>query len=201
MRAILTGLPYPRALLIHTIMRIRADGDVNALRVALAKAVVTRSARKTHEAFVRQNPGAPSWKDPLVSLDRDENNVGYRLGRLFALLDYAQYLSVGSVNAGVKEKFFASASSTPRRIFPSILRMYQNHLSDARKSPETRDRANHTDSEIKQVMDGLEAHMPFPTTLSLDDQGRFIVGFYHQRPARRGAKATSVAASESEKES
>ena len=201
MRAILTGLPYPRALLIHTIMRIRADGDVNALRVALAKAVVTRSARKTHEAFVRQNPGAPSWKDPLVSLDRDENNVGYRLGRLFALLDYAQYLSVGSVNAGVKEKFFASASSTPRRIFPSILRMYQNHLSDARKSPETRDRANHTDSEIKQVMDGLEAHMPFPTTLSLDDQGRFIVGFYHQRPARRGAKAASVATSESEKES
>jgi len=200
MRAILTGLPYPRALLIQTIMRIRADGDVNALRAALAKAVVTRVARRTHEAFVRQNPDAPSWKDPLVALDRDENNVGYRLGRLFALLDYAQYLSVGSVNAGVKEKFFASASSTPRRIFPSILRMYQNHLSDARKSPETRDRANHTDSEIKQVMDGLEAHMPFPTTLSLDDQGRFIVGFYHQRPARRGAKAAPMSTSESEKE-
>jgi CRISPR-associated protein Csd1 len=198
MRAILTGLPYPRALLIQTIMRIRADGDVNALRVALVKAVVTRIARRTHEALVRQNPDVPSWKDPLVALDRDENNVGYRLGRLFALLDYAQYLSVGSVNAGVKEKFFASASSTPRRIFPSILRMYQNHLSDARKSPETRDRANHTDLEIKQIMDGLEAHMPFPTTLSLDDQGRFIVGFYHQRPARRGAKGASAPASESE---
>jgi CRISPR-associated protein Csd1 len=196
MRAILTGLPYPRALLIQTIMRIRADGDVNSLRVALAKAVVTRVARRTHEALVRQNPDAPSWKDPLVALDRDESNVGYRLGRLFALLDYAQYLSVGSVNAGVKEKFFASASSTPRRIFPSILRMYQNHLSDARKSPETRDRANHTDSEIKQVMDGLEAHMPFPTTLSLDDQGRFIVGFYHQRPARRGAKPDAAASPE-----
>ena len=80
-------------------------------------------------------------------------------------------------------------------------RGFRNRLSDARKSPETRDRANHTDSEIKQVMDGLEAHMPFPTTLSLDDQGRFIVGFYHQRPARRGAKAASVATSESEKES
>jgi CRISPR-associated protein Csd1 len=196
MRAILTGLPYPRALLIQTIMRIRADGDVNALRVALAKAVVTRAARRTHEALVRQNPDAPFWKDPLVALDRDEINVGYRLGRLFALLDYAQYLSVGSVNAGVKEKFFASASSTPRRIFPSILRMYQNHLSDARKSPETRDRANHTDSEIKQVMDGLDAHLPFPTTLSLDDQGRFIVGYYHQRPARRGAKPEAAAPSD-----
>ena len=93
-------------------------------------------------------------------------------------------------NAGVKEKFFASASSTPRRIFPSILRMSQNHLSDARKDRRRRgSRANHTDSEIKQVMDGLDAHMPFPTTLSLDDQGRFIVGFYHQRPtaARREA--------------
>ena len=200
MRAILTGLPYPRALLIQTIMRIRADGDINALRVALAKAVVTRVARRTHEALVRQNPDAPSWKDPLVALDRDESNVGYRLGRLFALLDYAQYLSVDSVNAGVKEKFFASASSTPRRIFPSILRMSQNHLSDARKDLKKRDRANHTDSEIKQVMDGLEAHMPFPTTLSLDDQGRFIVGFYHQRPGRRGAKPDSATSLESDKE-
>jgi CRISPR-associated protein Csd1 len=200
MRAILTGQPFPRTLLIQTIMRIRADGGVSPLRVALAKAVITRMARRTHEALVRQNPGAPPWKDPLVALDRDESNVGYRLGRLFALLDYAQYLSVGSVNAGVKEKFFASASSTPRRIFPSILRMYQNHLSDARKSPETRDRANHTDSEIKQVMDGLDAHMPFPTTLSLDDQGRFIVGFYHQRLTRRGAKPDAAGPTESKED-
>ena len=200
MRAILTGLPYPSALLTQTIMRIRADGDVNALRVALAKAVITRVARKQHETLSSQIPDAPHWKDPLVALDRDEANIGYRLGRLFALLDYAQYLSVGSVNAGVKEKFFASASSTPRRIFPSLLRMSQNHLSDARKSPDTRDRANHTDSEIKQVMDGLEAHTPFPATLALDDQGRFIVGFYHQRPGRRGAKAAAGPSSDSEKE-
>lgn len=200
MRALLTGLPYPRALLIQTIMRIRADGDFNALRVALAKAGIVRIARREHEARIRQNPDTPPWRDPLVALDRDEPNVGYRLGRLFALLDYAQFLSVGSVNAGIKEKFFASASATPRRIFPSILRMYQNHLSDARKSPETRDRANHTDSEIKQVMDGLEAHAPFPTTLSLDDQGRFIVGFYHQRPGRRETKATPAASPESKKE-
>ena len=200
MRCILTGLPYPRTLLIQTIMRIRADGDVNSLRVALAKAVITRVARRQHEALFRQIPDAPPWKDRLVALDRDEINVGYRLGRLFALLDYAQYLSVGIVNAGIKEKFFASASSTPRRIFPSILRMYQNHLSDSRKSPETRDRANYTDSEIKQVMDGLEAHMPFPTTLSLDDQGRFIVGFYHQRPVRRGAQAPFATSPEPDKE-
>jgi CRISPR-associated protein Csd1 len=201
MRAILNGFPYPRALLIQTIMRIRADGEVNALRVALAKAVVTRTARRAHAAALRENPELPPWKDPLMSLDRDESNVGYRLGRLFALLDYAQYLSVGAVNAGVKEKFFASASSTPRRIFPSLLRMSQNHLSDARKDVETRDRANHTDSEIKQVMDGLEAHTPFPTTLSLDDQGRFIVGFYHQRPQRRGAKPATRAQTDQDKES
>jgi CRISPR-associated protein Csd1 len=192
MRAILTGLPYPQALLVQTIMRIRADGDVNGIRVSLAKAVITRVARRQHAEDLRQNPDAPAWKDPLVALDRDETNIGYRLGRLFALLDYAQYISVGSVNAGIKEKFFASASSTPRRIFPSLLRMSQNHLSDARKSPETLGRATYIDAEIKQVMDGLEAHVPFPTTLSLDDQGRFIVGFYHQRPGPRGTKATAA---------
>jgi CRISPR-associated protein Csd1 len=197
MRSILTGLPYPRTLLIQTIMRIRADGDVNSLRVALAKAVITRVVRRQHEAQLRQISDAPPWKDTLVALDRDEINIGYRLGRLFALLDYAQYLSVGSVNAGLKEKFFASASSTPGRIFPSILRMSQNHLSDARKDPKKRGRANYTDSEIKQVMDGLDAHLPFPTTLSLDDQGRFIVGFYHQRPTGSGEKPDADASHES----
>lgn len=79
--------------------------------------------------------------------------------------------------------------------------MNQNHLSDARKAAEMRDRANHTDSEIKQAMDGLEASMPFPTTLSLDDQDCFIVGFYHQRPARRGAKPAAGANPQAEKES
>ena len=142
MRAILTGLPYPRAFLIHTIMRIRAEGCQRA-RVALAKAVVREPLEKAR-SLVRQDPGAPSWKDPLVSLDRDEINVGYRLGRLFALLDYAQYLSVDSVNAGVKEKFFASASSTPRRIFPTFSGCTRTTFL-TRKSPEKRDRANHRD--------------------------------------------------------
>lgn len=193
MRAILTGLPYPQALLVQTIMRIRADGDVNGLRVALAKAVITRAARRKHADDLKKNPDVLPWRDKLVALDRDEPNIGYRLGRLFALLDYAQYLSVGAVNAGVKEKFFASASSTPRRIFPSLLRMAQNHLSDARKDPAKQGRAGYIDSEIKQVMDGLSGHLPFPTTLSLDDQGRFIVGFYHQKPGPRGAKADATA--------
>lgn len=192
MRAILTGQPYPRSLLVQTIMRIRADGDVNGLRVALAKAVITRTDRRKHKDHLGNNPDSPPWRDPLVALDRDELNIGYRLGRLFALLDYAQYLSVGAVNAGVKERFFASASATPRRIFPSLLRMAQNHLSDARKSAEKQGRAAYIDAEMKQVMDGLSGHLPFPTTLSLDDQGRFIVGFYHQKPAPRGAKTSAV---------
>ena len=64
MRAILTGLPYPRALLIQTIMRIRADGDINSLRVALAKAVVTRAARRKHEALVRQDPDSLILEGP-----------------------------------------------------------------------------------------------------------------------------------------
>jgi CRISPR-associated protein Csd1 len=181
MRAILTGEDYPQTLLVQTIMRIRADGNVNRLRVALAKSVIARRARRAAAGRLNPNPDAPPWKDRLVALDRDETNIGYRLGRLFALLDYVQYLSVGSVNAGVKEKFLASASASPARIFPTLLHMAQYHLSDARKASEKQSRATHVEEEIKQVMDGLQARAPFPTTLSLDDQGRFIVGFYHQK--------------------
>jgi CRISPR-associated protein Csd1 len=189
-RAILSGSPYPRSLLAQAIMRIRADGGVSPLRVALVKAVIARAARKT----------TPDWKDTLVALDRDESNIGYRLGRLFALLDYVQYLSVGSVNAGVKEKFFASASATPARVFPSILRTSQYHLSDARKSRQTDRAAGWADAEIKQVMDGLPADRPFPPTLSFDDQGRFVVGYYHQRSGRRADTKPDADESSTEKD-
>ncbi len=66
MRAILTGLPYLRALLVQTILRIRADGDITPLRVGLAKAAVTRLAWRRHEDLARQTSDAPPWKDPLV---------------------------------------------------------------------------------------------------------------------------------------
>lgn len=178
-RAILTGGRYPRSLLSQTLMRVRADGGVSPLRIALIKAVLSRNARKTFEAVRRRNPEFRDWKDPLVSLDRDETNAGYRLGRLFSVLDAAQYAALGKVNAGVKERFFAAASATPGHVFPLLLRSAQNHLSSIRKKGHV-GRAIRLDKEISEILEKFNGHVPFPHALSLDDQGRFVIGFYHE---------------------
>ena len=198
-RAILTGGQYPAGLLAQTLMRIRADGQVTPLRAALAKAVLTRRARLAWNNAVQPNPTHPDWRDKLVSLDRQEANAGYRLGRLFAVLEAAQRAGVGKVNAGVKDKFFGAASATPGHIFPLLLRSAQDHLSAARKKGKE-GRAIRLDREISEILEGFTASAPFPPALSLDDQGRFIIGFYHQDAELRVPRAKGERVEDDESE-
>ncbi|KQT85706.1 type I-C CRISPR-associated protein Cas8c/Csd1 [Methylobacterium sp. Leaf466] len=180
MRAIVTGSPYPGALLAQALMRMRAEHDASGLRVALIKAVLNRRERKAWEAAHRADPTLPDWKDRWMSLNRDEPNEGYRLGRLFAVLEAAQYTGLGRrVNAGVKDKFFGSASATPRHVFPSLLRGVQDHLSAARKR-NRQGRANRLEAEMREILAGFPSPGIFSATLRPEDQGAFVVGYYHQ---------------------
>ena len=171
LRSILTGAPFPRALLTRALMRVRAERKTTPLRTALIKACLARDARK---GLARE--GAP------VSLDRDELNKGYRLGRLFAVIDAAQWAGLGRVRTRVRDKFFGAASATPGRVFPYLLRGARDHLASARGRG-WGGRATSLDREISQIMDGLGAAHPFPAALGLADQGRFVVGFYHESAA------------------
>jgi CRISPR-associated protein Csd1 len=162
-RAILTGGAYPLPLLTMCLSRLRADREVTPLRVAMIKA-----------SLRRRNKEVP------VALDRNEFNTGYRLGRLFAVLEDAQRAGVGKVNAGIRDKYVGAASATPRRVFPLLLRGTQNHLSAAHKKARG-GWATNLEKEMSQIMGGLSAASPFPATLSIDDQGRFFVGYYHQQ--------------------
>jgi CRISPR-associated protein Csd1 len=188
-RAILTGGRYPASLLTQALMRMRADGQVTPLRTALVKAVLTRRARHTCAETRRHDLAHPDWRDSLVSLDRQEPNAGYRLGRLFAVLDTAQYVGLGRVNAGVKDRSFGAAAATPGRVFPLLLRGAQNHLSAARKKGK-QGRAIRLDREIAEILGGFAGAQPFPPTLSLEDQGRFVIGFYHQAAELRVPRAS-----------
>lgn len=179
-RAIVTGGAYPGALLAQALMRVRAEHGASGLRVALIKAVLARRERKAWEEAHRATPMPSDWKDRWMSLNRDEPNEGYRLGRLFAVLEAAQYTGLGrQVNAGVKDKFFGSASATPRHVFPSLLRGVQDHLSAARKR-NREGRANRLESEMREILSGFPSPGIFSATLKPEDQGAFVVGYYHQ---------------------
>jgi len=186
MRAILTGLPYPRALLIQTIMRMRADRDeedrrtgrtlekVSDLRVAMLKACLTRMHR---------------WKqipeDAPVSLDLTTTNSAYRLGRLFSVLERLQRTALGQRNATVRDRFYASASATPALVFPSLIRNARNHSKTIR-SKVGAGLSEWFEDHIADIASGLDGS--FPRTLPLEEQGRFALGYYHQRDVFRRKK-------------
>lgn len=165
MRSILTGTHYPMTLLSTALMRIRADGDINALRVAIVKSVLIRNLKQE----------AP------VALDPTNTNKGYVLGRLFAVYEEVQRAALGgNVNATIKDKFYGAASATPQKVFAAIGAGAQNHFSKLRK--QNAGRAVNLEKLIMGIMEGMSpAEDPIPVSLSPAEQALFAIGYYHQR--------------------
>ena len=165
MRSILTGTNYPLTLFSTVLMRMRADKAVNALRVAILKAVLVRN-------FKMEVP---------VALDPENRNKGYLLGRLFAVYEQAQTAALGrSVNATIKDKFYGAASAQPRKVFPLLEGGSANHLSKVGKTkPGYRVNLEKAIGGIMEMMS--PADDPFPASLSSQEQALFGLGYYHQR--------------------
>lgn len=111
-----------------------------------------------------------------MALNPNSTNQAYLLGRLFAVLEKAQEDALGSnLNATIKDRYFTSACASPASTFPIILRLSQHHISKS-------EYGRNTEWRIREIMDLLEIdNDPFPKRLSLDEQGIFILGYYHQR--------------------
>lgn len=165
MRAILGGTRYPLTLLAAVLTRIRADGDVNALRIGILKAILVRN-------YNREAP---------VALDPSNRDRGYLLGRLFAAYEQAQNAALGGkVNATIKDKFYGSASAQPRKVFALLEKGSANHLSKVGKQSPGR-RVN-LEKVIGGIMEAMEPGAdPFPPSLSAEEQALFGLGYYHQR--------------------
>ena len=159
-RSIMTGASYPQSLMTTIIGRIRADQEINYLRAAMIKACLVRKYRINQIS-----------KEVTMELDKESTNIGYRLGRLFAVLEKAQLDAIPGANTTIKDSFYGSASATPRTVFPRLLRLAQHHIQKA-------EYGRNTDKMIEEIMQDIQA---FPAHLSLDDQGLFAIGYYHQR--------------------
>jgi CRISPR-associated protein Csd1 len=171
MRAIYTGQSYPKSLYAAIMIRVRSDKTLNRVRAAVIKAYLLRDSR------LKDNK---EWKEGIqVGLNEEWNDPAYLLGRLFALLEKAQFDALGSVGASIKDRYFASASATPGTVFPVLLRMAQNHIANL-KGP-------YLDMKIREVACkikvGEKSPKGFPRKLDLQDQGLFMLGYYHQQQA------------------
>jgi CRISPR-associated protein Csd1 len=113
-----------------------------------------------------------------VSLDPTNESVPYLLGRLFAAIEYLQGAALGDVNASIRDRYFGAASSTPALVFPRLLRISVHHATKAE-----RDGRGWPERVKAEIINRLPATGAFPATLSLEAQGLFAVGYYHQRQA------------------
>ena len=172
LRAILNGTRYPRTLLAAVIARIRAEKAVSGAQAAICRACLARDHRLGFER-----------EDAPVSLDRDEMHPAYRLGRLFAVYERVQRAALGAVNAGIRDRFFGAASATPASVFPLLARKCTHHLATLHRAEHRRRLAHWYEREIDAILDGLGT--AFPRTLRLEDQGRFALGYHHQRTWKR----------------
>lgn len=163
-RSILTGAAYPSYILAALVDRIRADGKLGYYRAALIKAVLTRNAR------IQSKP-----MEVTKVLNESSTNVAYRLGRLFAVLEKAQTEAIPGANATIKDRFYSAASATPGVVFAQLLRMNQHHLAKLDEGPKV-----YKEKLVQEIVDGIDH---FPSHLSLEDQGMFALGYYHQRKA------------------
>jgi len=168
MRAILTGGPYPATLLQQAIRRIRATRKLKRTQVAVLKACLNRQ---------RRFQPAPTEKEIEVSLDPDNMNPGYRLGRLFAALEKIQEDAQPGITATIRERFYGAACSSPVSVFPQLLKLKNHHIS---KIDNGAFRHTH-ERRLTEIFAGLPPSMP--AHLSMDDQARFAIGYYHQRQA------------------
>ena len=167
MRSILEGLPFPETLLQAVLMRIKAEHEVSYPRAKLIKGCLNRK-------WCFTNP--KNERNLTVSLDVQNVNIGYRLGRLFAVLEKIQEAANPGLNATIRDRFYSSASSMPTSVFGNLMRLSNHHLSKLRK--EKPGYAVNLEKLMQEVVSGVSS---FPAHLSLDDQGQFAVGYYHQR--------------------
>lgn len=166
LRAVLTGGRYPATLLNGVTLRIRAEQNVTRGRAAVIKAY-----------YLRNYPTELNKEVYTVSLN-ETTNVPYLLGRLFSVLEAVQKAANPGINTTIKDRYFNAACATPGMSFPTLLRLSQKHLRKLNDGL-----ATHYDKQITELM----AQLPesgFPARLSLSDQGKFTIGYYHQTQKR-----------------
>lgn len=177
-RAILQGTDYPESLYTGMVSRIRADQKINAIRAGVIKACLLRRAR------IHGNSDKKGMIS--VSLNEQRTDAAYLLGRLFALLEKAQQDATPGLNATIRDRYFGAASATPQAVFPILLRLAQHHIAKA-------EYGGLLDKRIEEVVAKISG---FPAHLNLEEQGMFVLGYYHQRQAFYQRKPAEVGVAE-----
>ena len=163
LQAILSGARYPASLYTDVLIRIRAEqGKITWGRAAIIKAYLIRNG---------------NWKEGenYMGLNEESRERAYVLGRLFSVLESVQMDANPGIKATIRDRYFNSACATPASIFPVLIKLKNSHMKKLE-----RDKGSaklYYEKLLTELMGKLDE---YPKRLSLEDQGKFILGYYHQ---------------------
>lgn len=188
MNAVLRGTEYPVSLLNTVLLRIRNDRDnrdaniekVNYVRAAIIKGFLTRRAGADRSSSLREVV--------TVELNEGASKTEYLLGRLFAVLEKVHRDSNPPGTPSIKDRYFVYACASPSAVFPILLIKYSHQISKSGYK-------HLMDKKMASILGGINK---FPTHLTVEQQGIFILGYYHQRAQLYKSSGTEPGLEEAE---
>ncbi|MDF7807380.1 type I-C CRISPR-associated protein Cas8c/Csd1 [Pontiellaceae bacterium B12219] len=166
-RAVFMGGNYPRTLLSNAVRRCKAEQRVTYARVSIIKACLVRNA---------QFPNLTN-QEVSVALDKTYDDMGYVLGRLFAVLERIQEKAQPGINKTIRDTYFGAATSSPQITFKRLDELSIHHLAKIRNGGQS----IVWYERLKQEVYDLIPASGIRNQLTLEEQARFAVGYYHQR--------------------
>ena len=165
MQAVLSGGRYPASLYTDTLIRIRADQGERKLswgRTAILKAYLIRNT---------------NWKEGVnyMGLNKENSEQPYLLGRLFAVLEFIQKDTNPGIKATIRDRYFNSACASPASVFPILIKLMNSHIKKLER--DNLGAKISYENQLTEIMGKLDE---FPRRLTLEEQGKFDLGYYHQ---------------------
>jgi CRISPR-associated protein Csd1 len=157
LRSVLMGDRYPESLLAVMTRRIRVEQGFLQVKAAIIKAILNHNYDKRIS----------------VMLDIERPEGSYQLGRLLACLERTEQEALPGLVATIKDRFFATAASTPAVVFPRLIQMNSQYMIRLDKGMKVM-----AERRIQEVIGRVGS---FPNHLDLIEQGLFSLGYYHQR--------------------
>ncbi len=167
-RAILSGSRYPERLYSDTLIRIRAEQDESKItwrRIAIIKTYLMKNC---------------NWEEgeDYMGLNEESNEISYVLGRLFSVLESIQSEANPTIQATIRDRYFNSACGTPGIVFPTLIKLKNSHMKKIGREKEGTKK--YYEKLFTEIMWKVDANEGFPKRLSLEEQGKFAIGYYHQ---------------------
>lgn len=166
MQAVISGERYPVSLFTDLVTRIRAEqGEITWGRTAIIKAYLIRNYK---------------WKEgeSYMGLNKESSDRAYVLGRLFAILEAIQMDANQGIKSTIRDRYFNSACATPAAVFPILIKLKNSHIKKLER--EKTSSKIYYEKQLTEIMDKLDGEEGFPLRLTLEEQGKFDLGYYHQ---------------------